>query len=166
MSTDAFEPTAPALGVLAAVLAAAVAVVATGFGPPGGPLAAIGAVVLLVGVVRRVRRFLVAGAATTFVGALAAGLSGASPAAVLVGAAASVLAWDLGEHALGLGAHVGDRADSRRAVLVHAGASTAFFATVVAVAYAVYRLARGGNAGPAVVLLAGAAALFAYLVDW
>lgn len=166
MSERAFDPTPPSLGLGATAAAGAVAVGATGLLAPAAPVALGGALLMPLGVWRASRRIHTIGALAAFAGVALAGLAGAHPLQVLLGVAAALLAWDAGEHAIGLGSQVGRRADSRRAMLAHLGASTAVAVAVVAGSYLVFLLARRGQAGAAAVVLAGAAALLALLLDW
>lgn len=166
MTETAFDPTPPRLGVAATFAVGLFAVAATGLAQPAGPLAAIGVVVATAGVARGSRRLLAIGTATTFAGLVLGALAGLPPTFGLVGAGAALLLWDVGEHAIGLGEQVGRRADSRRALLVHLGASAAAVLGVIVVAIGVFRLARRGQPGAAGVVLAGAAVLLAIVLDW
>ena len=166
VSDVAFDATPSRLGVGLPVLFGLVAVASTGLVTPAGPIAAIGVAVATVGIARASYRVLAVGTLGTFAGVVLAALAGVDPLVVVVGAGAALLAWDAGAHAIGLGAQLGRRARMRGALLVHVGATTTVVAAVVVVAYGVFQLARAGQPGAAAVVLAGAVALFALVLDW
>lgn len=161
----AFDPSASPLAVGATLAAGLIAVLVTGTATPAVLFTTVGAVALPAATATGSRRFLVLGAAAGLAGVFLAALGGLPPVLALVGTCAVVLAWDLGEHAVGLGRHVGRRAESKRATAVHVATSGGFAVALVAVATAVFRLARGGQSLAGAVVLAGAAALFALLID-
>lgn len=165
MSVREFEARPPATGVAATVAAGAFAIAGTGLLGPAAALALAGVALMGVGVWLGSRRLHGVGALATFAGVLLAALAGVHPLAALVGAAGALLAWDAGEHALGLGEQVGRAADDR-AVLLHVGASAAVALAVVVGSYGVFLFARRGQAGPAAVLLGGAVAVLALVLDW
>lgn len=160
-----FDPSASPLGVAVTLVCGIVAVVATQLSMPAVVVTAVGAVVMPVAVGVGADRMHAIGACAAVVGVLLAGLGGTPPVLVLLGVTAAVLAWDVGEHALGLGRQIGRRAESRRAMVSHVLTSSGFAIALVVVSTAVFRLARGGQSVAAAVLLAGAAALLAVLID-
>lgn len=87
------------------------------------------------------RRLVTAGAALLLLGVVTSGVvRGASHYQLLVAGVATVLVWDLGENATPLGGQVGRRARTRRAELVHAGATLVAGAAIVVLALAVAAL--------------------------
>ena len=152
-------------------LSAALAVAFAGFaviaaGPEGALLGGIGVPLVLAGVVFGWRRAVTIGAFVVFAGVVLAGVREAPPEGLLVGTAAVVLAWDLGENAIGLGEQLGRAARTRRAEITHAALATLVGVVAVALGYAVFRLATGGQPLAALVfLLAAAIALLEALRD-
>ncbi|WP_458187828.1 DUF7519 family protein [Haladaptatus sp. NG-WS-4] len=66
------------------------------------------------------RSLVKAGTALVFLAVLASGIFNAAPlGALLLAGAATVVAWDAGEHAINLGEHLGRGADARENELVH-----------------------------------------------
>lgn len=163
--TETVFDRAPSLSVWITAVAALVAVLVSGVTTEAAALGLLGLVAMPVGVSRGSRTVHTLGAVALFAGVLLAGSSGAGPAVVLVATAATVVAWDAGENAIGLGRQLGSAAETRRAELTHVGATTAVAAAVGALAYGTYRLARSGQPTMAVVLLLLAALLFAFLLD-
>jgi len=120
---------------------AGVATVALAAGSPTGAVVGVLAVALLApGLVRGQRRLVDLAAATLFVGAAVVAVEGAPPVPLVVAGAAAVAAWDVGENAISVGEQLGRAADSRRAELVHAGATVAIAAGVAVVGVAGFRL--------------------------
>lgn len=165
MSEPGFEVGAPAPGLVATLVPATVAVVASAVAPSAAAVALAGALAMAVGVPRGSRRLHTTGAAITFAGVLLAGASGAPALLVLVGAGGAVLAWDAGEHAVGLAHQVGADAEGRRSVLVHVGATGVAAVAVATVAAAVFLLALEGQPGAAAGVLVVAGGLLALLID-
>jgi hypothetical protein len=148
-----------------AVGAGVVSLLGTTAGALVGALpAAAGLAVFGVGLVRASRTALTAGAGLLFAGVLLAGASGASPEPLLVGTIGAVLAWDVGENGIGLGAQLGRAADTRRAELVHAASSLVVGAVTAGLGYGVYLGAASGQPLTALVfLLLGAVVLVSAL---
>ena len=160
---DATPPrnTATAATVALTLATVFVATVSTGV----AAIAAVGVLVFAYGAFAGSRLSVTAGAAVVFLAALlaAVALRGAVFASLAAGALA-VAAWDLGEHGIGLGEHVGADARTRNAELVHATVTFAVATVAVAAGYAVYLVGADGRPVAAVVLLAaGALALFGAL---
>lgn len=86
-------------------------------------VAAGGGLAVAAGLVRGSRGWLAVGAIGLFAGLVLASLSGTATIPVLVGTVATLVAWDSGEHAIGLGEQLGRQADTTRQEVVHAGAS-------------------------------------------
>jgi dipeptide/tripeptide permease len=123
----------------------------------GGAIGVIGLGFLAVGALRGTRRAVTLGALIAFGGVVAAGAMGAGPVPMVIGTAAAVLAWDLGEQAINLGEQLGRAARTRNAELVHAANSTLIGVIGIAVGYGLFLVAAGGQPVTAlVVLLAGA----------
>lgn len=147
-------------GSALSVLAGSVVVVALLPAWPGPVVAATGLIALAGGLVRASRRLFGAGAILQFAGVIVAGTVGAPPEPVLVATAATVVAWDVGEYALSLGAQLGRAARTDRPELVHAAASTGVAAAVSAVASLAYvGVDRGQPTLTLVLLLFGAVVL-------
>lgn len=150
---ETFDPGPSDLGTgltLAAALLAAAALAPVAVAVATGVAAtAVVAVGLRVGS----RRVLGAGVAVLVVALLLGGVAGTPPELLLVAAAATVLAWDVGDTTLTVGEQLGRTARTARLELVHAAASLAVAAVGAALAYAVFRLAGGGRPMLAVVLL-------------
>jgi len=106
-------------------------------GGSGAAVAGVGTVVLLAGVRRANHRAVDAGGLIAFLGVALSALSGPPAGAVLLGTAASVVAWDAGTNAVSLGRQLGAEADTARAENLHAmagavvGLVTAVFGLVV-----------------------------------
>ncbi len=129
--------------------------------PAAAPFGVAGVVLLLVGVLRGSRRAVTAGALLAFGGVVAAGLGDAPAASLLVGTAAAVLAWDLGEQAINVGEQLGRAASTRNGELVHAANSTLVAVAAVGLGYGLFLVASGGQPVTALVVLLGAALLLA-----
>ncbi|WP_435126991.1 DUF7519 family protein [Halobaculum sp. D14] len=156
----------PALGVAVAALPAAVGTASVALvAPAAGAVAAVGFLLVVVGTRGSSRRVLGWGAVGLALGVLAAGtVGGAGAAPLLVGALGTVLAWDLGEHAVGVGEQLGAETDATRTIGFHAAASVTVGAVGAAVAFGVYSTATGGQPLVALFfLLAGAVALVSAL---
>lgn len=165
MSEQAFDVGAPAPGVTATVVPAAVAVMASAVALPAAALALLGTALMTAGVRRGTHRLHTMGGALAFGGVLLAAAAGAPPAFSLVGGAAAVLAWDAGDHAIGLGHQVGREAGARRGVLVHVGASTIAAVGIVVLATGVFLFARSGQPSAAAGVLAAAVGIFALVMS-
>jgi len=76
------------------------------------------------------------GAGLLFLAAVAAAPAGAPALVTFAGVAAALVAWDLGDTAVDIGGHLGDRAETRRAEVVHATGSVAVAVAGVALAAA------------------------------
>ena len=154
--------TPPRVGVALASLAAAVATAALGLvSPAGGGAAAVGLLLVVAGTLVGSRRVLGLGSVALVAGLLlAGGVAGAGAGPLLLGGLGAALAWDLGEHAIGLGEQLGRETDATRNLATHAAASVAVGAVAAAVTFGVYVSAAGGQPVVALVfLLLGAVAL-------
>ena len=148
MSRDGTPPQfTSVVAVVAAVVATAIAGLYSWFGLGF----AVGGVLLFVGGLRAPWRGAVTvGAAAIFAGVLLAGLSGTHELLLLVAGAATIVAWDSGCTAIGLGVHLRD-GPTAQLEGVHA-AATGFVGLVAVVgSYGIYTLA--GVEGPITAVL-------------
>lgn len=154
MRTDPVDRRPPRLGQAMAIGAGLLGLAAAGLGSSIGALAAAGGLIVLGGgLLTGSRRAVSVGALALLGGLLYAGLAGAPPTALLVGLAATTLAWDLGGFAIDIGAELGREAVAWRPQLVHAAGSLAVAVTVMGVGYAVFLVALGGQTVTALLLL-------------
>lgn len=144
-----------------AVTAAAIALLTTIPSVAGVAFGVAGIGSVTAGLVRGSRRLVTLGAGALFGGVLLAGLAGASVESLLVGTAAVVLVWDVGEQAINVGEQLGRAAVTARGETAHAAASTVVGASGVGLGYAVYVLTTGGQPMTALVFLLLSAVLFA-----
>ena len=163
--TDGIDRSPAVVSSGLAVGAGVVSLLGSTLGAVVGALpATAGLVVLGVGLLRASRAALTAGAGLLFAGVLLAGASGAAPEPLLVGTIGAVLAWDVGENGIGIGAQLGRAADTRRAELVHAASSLVVGAVTAGLGYGVYLGAASGQPLTALVfLLLGAVVLVSAL---
>ena len=159
MSAPAIDDAPPRLSATLAVGVALVGALALAVSGPAVAVGALGVVALGFGLRSRSRAAVTLGSAGLFSGALLAGLAGAGPPLLLTATATAVVAWDVAEFAIGLGETVGREAETRRAELLHAGASGALALLGAGVGLVVYRLAGGGPALVPIALLCGAVVL-------
>lgn len=135
-----------------------VAVTGTSF---GGGLGVLGLFLLGLGVWRGSRPAVTTGAWSAIAGVVTAGATGAGPESILLGTAAAVLAWDLGEQAINVSEQLGRDARTRNGELVHAANSTLVATVGVALGYGLFLVASGGQPVTALVVLLAAALLIA-----
>lgn len=148
-----------------AVLAGMCSALAVALGSVTGlALAGPGLLALAVGLLTGGRRTLGAGGTLLVGGVLLAGSQGAGAEPLLFGLLTAVLAWDIGEHGIGVGEQLGREADTTRVELVHAGASTFVGVVSAGIGYGAYFGATGGQPVTALVfLLLGAVILVSVL---
>lgn len=115
----------------------------------------LGLVVLASGLLAGRRGLVTLGSAGQLVGLFiaGAGASNVTTVRVLVGIAAAVVAWDVGQYAVGLGDQIGRTAPTRRAELVHAGTSLTIAAATAGIAYLLFVVAAGNQPTTALVAL-------------
>lgn len=144
----------PVLAIVTSLGAAGLATVAgTLAAPIGGGVVACSLVAFAAGSLTGSARVLSWGAGIGVVGiAVAAGLGGAAEP-LLVATVSLAVAWDVADHGLSLGEHVGREARTGRNVAVHAGSSLLVGALSAAVVYGTYLAAAGGQPVTAVALL-------------
>jgi hypothetical protein len=153
---DAAEPT-EAPPRLSTALSLALGTVAAAFLAAGSPLSggvALVAVAVLLASLLTASVRLCGLAGGGFALALVAGGATGAPAAPLVGGAVlGTAAWDVADHGIGLGHHVGREARTARNELVHAAGSLAVVGAAGALAFGGYRVAAGGQPTTALVFL-------------
>jgi hypothetical protein len=159
VSTPTIDDAPPRLSAAIAVGVAALGALALAVSGPAFVVGALGVAILGGGLWSISRAAVTLGGAGLFCGTLLAGLAGTGPTVLLVATAAAVVAWDVAEFGLGLGETVGKGAETRRAELVHAGASGALALLGAGGGLVIYRLAGGGPALVPIALLCGAVVL-------
>lgn len=103
--------------------------------------------------VRKNRSWVTFGAAGLLLSVLISGLFGTPGEMLLISAAGTVLAWDLGQHAISLGDQIGRHSKTWRNEALH-GSATAIVAMLsAAFGYVVYSSAGGGQPVAAVIML-------------
>lgn len=102
-----------------------------------------------------------AGAAGLFGCVIVAGTQDAPPLVVLVGTAATVLAWDSTQTALALDEQLGRTTSAGAIPLVHVGATALVGALAVGTGYGIYQVTRGDEAAGAFLFLLVAAVVLA-----
>jgi hypothetical protein len=147
-----------------ALLPAGVAVLALAGDAVGVVLGLVGTVVLAAGVAVASRPVVSLGGVVLFVGVLAAGSAGTSPALLVFATAGTVVSWTTGQHVVGLATQLGREAPVRRSVLAHLASATAATLSVGVAGLAAFRLAAGAVPGVAVpFLLVGVVSLLVAL---
>lgn len=159
------EERPPRTAVVLVVLPAIVAVTATIPVLLGMAGSAVGAVVLVAGVRFGSRRLVTVGALGLFGGVLFAAVREVAVLQVTVGAAATVIAWDAGTNAIGVGRQLGSRAQTRDVLVAHTVGTTLVALLVGVGTIVVFRVTRGGEPTTAMALLVVAALLFVWLLD-
>lgn len=142
-------------GVVAALASAPFAVIAL-------PLGVGGVGILAGGLFFRSSRTMVSiGTGGLFLAVLVAGGFGIPVELLLLGATASVVAWDLGRNAISLGEQVGRHSTTTRNEAIHASITVVVALVAAALGYGVALLAGGGKPMAALaVVLFGVLALF------
>lgn len=125
----------------------------------------LGAVVFFVGMGRARRSGVTVGAFFLFLSAILAGGAGGPVEFVLVSATASVLAYDVGSNAIGIGRQLGTEAPTLRIELVHAVASIVIGGLTAGIGYSLYLAGPEGLPVVAVFFLVIAAVLLIVAVD-
>jgi len=154
-----------ALSTSLAVLAASASLLATGLSDPAALAAGVPGVACVgAGSLRGSRRLVSLGGLALTGGVIVAGLAGGGPEVLLLGALAALVAWDVAEHGIGVGDHLGRETETARIELVHAAATLLVGVLAAGVGYGVYRGVAGGQPVTAVVfLLVGVVATVAAL---
>lgn len=167
MSTTAvdFEEKPDRGTVLLTAVAGLVAVTATAVAPTAALVGLVGISVMVVGVNLPSRAVLTIGTMGLFAAVILAALAGASPELAVIGAAATVVAWDAAENGISLGQQLGRAAETTRPAIVHLVATVVVAVVVGVVVVVTFRLARRGQPTLASLLLLFAAVLFIWLLD-
>lgn len=147
------SPARTSAGIAIIAGAVAIAVVSSATATVVGGL---GLLLLIVGVIRGWRRAVTIGSFVVFLGILYAGLQDAPPEELLLAAASTVIAWDVGEQSINVGEQLGRAASTARGEVVHAASSTVVGVITVGFGYLVFRLATGGQPLTALVILLSA----------
>ncbi|WP_339103465.1 hypothetical protein [Haloterrigena salinisoli] len=110
------------------------------------------------------RRAVTIGTAVALAGLLAGGVRGVPAVPMLASVTATVLAWDAGHHAIGIGNQLGREAATARAELPHVGATVGVGLVAAVGSYAVFVAGPSGQPVAAVIaMLFGAVLLLAAL---
>ena len=110
------------------------------------------------------RRAVTIGTAVALAGLLAGGIQGVPAVPMLASVTATVLAWDAGHHAIGIGDQLGREAATARAELPHVGGTVLVGLVAATGGYAVFLAGPGGQPVAAVIaMLLGALLLLAVL---
>lgn len=145
MSTVEHAPTR--VGAAVAVVAALVAVAATGiYAWVAFGLGLAGVTCLGVGAVSGRSGLVTGGAALLFGCVLVGGVLGAPTVPLLVGAVATVVAWDSAQTGIVLGEQLGRNTPATRIELVHVGGTALVGVVAVAAGYGIFRIAQDGQA--------------------
>lgn len=118
-----------------------------------------GAGAVFVALYRGSRRVLSVGVIGLSLGAMLAGLEGASPGTLLVSVTAGVLTWDYATTAISVGRQLGREADTARAERAHVLVSLGVGVATIVVSMGVYRSIGGSHPVAAVFFLLVAAVL-------
>jgi len=124
--------------------------------------AGFGAGLLVLGVFRGSDRGVFAGSALLFGGLVLGGVQGARPPALLLAAVGVAVAYDAGQYAVTLGTQLRAGAPTRRAELVHVGATATVVTATAGVGALVFRVGTGGQPSTALVALLLATVLFVW----
>lgn len=167
MSTTAvtFEERPDRGTVLLTAIAGLVAVTATAVAPTAALVGLLGTIVMVVGVHLPNRTVLTVGTMGLFAAVILSALAGTSPVFAVIGAAATVVAWDVAENGISLGQQLGRAAATTRPAIVHLLATVVLAVVVGVVVVVTFRLARRGQPTLASLLLLFAAVLFIWLLD-
>lgn len=143
-----------------AVLAAVVAVGAGGFYSWAAlGLGAVGVFFLVAGLATARNGLVTTGAGALVLAAFIAGLAGAPPIPLLFALIAAILAWDLGNTAIGLGEQLGAEARTYRLEATHMASTGLVGALTAGLGYALFQVGAGRRPLAALVLLVVAAVL-------
>lgn len=133
--------------VIAAITSAPFALIALPLGL-GGIAAVAGGLY-----VTESRTWITLGAISLFLSVIAVGGFGTPVEILLISTAATILAWDLGQYAIGLGEQVGRHSRTSRNEAIHAAISVIVATIAASVGYLTYVAAGGGRPAAAVSLL-------------
>lgn len=124
-------------------------------------LGAVGLAIFVIGVVTGNQGAVTVGATGIFLGVIFAGFDGAPELVLLIGAVATILAWDSATTAIDVGRQLGNEASTARVELVHVSATALVGGAAVGGSFGVYRLAAGEGTVTAVFLCVLAAVFIA-----
>jgi hypothetical protein len=133
-----FDATPPRAAIAPAAIAAAVALLPGASSGAGLAVGFLGAALLLYGAREGRHVFVTLGGAALAVSVVLGAATGIDAVYALVGGVGAVVAYDAGEHAVGLGVDVGEHARVGQSVLVHVGSTASVCLLVAAGAYVVY----------------------------
>jgi hypothetical protein len=153
--SDAFDDRPARASTVYSLVAGATAVLVllVGGSPSGVAVGLVALAVLGPGLAVGRRRLVDLGAATLLVAVVLAGIEGAGPATLLAASTAMVVAWDVGENAISVGQQLGRAADTRRAELGHAAATTTLGVTAGGIGFATFTVASDGQPVTAVAFM-------------
>lgn len=101
----------------------------------GGVIGVLGVIFVAISLWQGERLLLSTGSSGLLLAILLAAGDGAPPLLVLAGTAATILAWDIGQHAISLGNQLGSEAETTRAEVAHIASSALVGSGIVVVAY-------------------------------
>lgn len=149
-------------GSVIAITSGVLTVVLTGlFAWSSFMMGLIGILCLSAGVLTGRGRLVSFGAIGLFACVVITGALGAPSLAVLIGAVATVVAWDSGQNAISLGQQLGQKSPARTIELVHTGATALVGAVAISAGYGIFLVARGGESSSAFFFLLLAAVFIA-----
>lgn len=152
-------PVAGWIAIAAGLVAAASVGVYTWSGLVAG---AIGVLGLVAGVALGRESTVSVAASVLLAAVILAAAEGTPPVIVLVAAVATVLAWDVGRYAIGLGAQLGRDAPTTRIELVHAAASGVVGVVTAGIGFGIFRSTATGQPMIALVYLLLAALIVVF----
>lgn len=123
-------------------------------------LTVVGAVSVVVGVAGTRRRYVTLGSGLQAAGIILAAVTGTAVLQIVIALGAAVVAWDVGQHAIGVGKQVGAGAVVMRGEIVRALASVAVVVATIAIATIIYSVVGGEYPVTALGSLLLAAVLF------
>jgi hypothetical protein len=123
-------------------------VVLAALGPFSGislGLCIVGFALLVVGLLRGIRGVVSGGASGLLLGTAAGAVNGAPVLLALLGLVATVLAWDIGQRAIDIGAQLGRDAETRELELFGLATSAAVGVVTGVAGYLIYLVGAGGQ---------------------
>lgn len=157
-----FQAEPPAIAVLPAAVASMFVFLASTTSSTALGLSGAGAALMVYGTQSGERRFVTLGGGALFLAVVFAGTAGLDTRYALLAAAAAVVAYDAGEHAVSLGHDVGQDGHFGTALFVHVAITAAVALVVAAFSYAIYEYGPGSLPVGALVALLGGGVLLAY----
>lgn len=160
-----FDAEPPRAALLPVAVAAAVALLPVSASSVGLAVGLAGAALLLLGTRDGRHVFVTVGGGALAVGVVLGAATGIDPVYALVGGVGTVVAYDAGEHAVGLGVDVGKHARVRQAMLVHVGSTASVSLLVATAAYIVYQFGPSSLPLTALLTLLFGGVLLAYVLE-